>query len=266
MTRRLLAGLLFLLGSAAARADVAVLVHGYLGTAYSWDQSGVNAVLAAHGWRPLPAVVPAAPLPPVPADGTRTVYTVALPSIAPLAVQADYLAAALRGIEARHHGEPVTLVGHSAGGVVGRLALVRSGVGQVQRLITIASPHLGTARALEALDATHDSGPIGWFKDFFGGNLYHTVKASAPLLVDLAPPVPGSLLYWLNAQPHPDIEYVSVIRTTPDGFAGDVVVPGFSQDMNQVPALRGKSRVVAAPSTHELLPGDGVLLAQLLAN
>ena len=43
MTRRLLAGLLFVLGSAAARADVAVLVHGYLGTAHSWDTSGVNA-------------------------------------------------------------------------------------------------------------------------------------------------------------------------------------------------------------------------------
>jgi hypothetical protein len=134
----------------------------------------------------------------------------------------------------------------------------------VSRLITIASPHVGTARALEALDATHDSGPIGWLKDFFGGGLYHTVKASAPLLADLAPPVPGSPLYWLNAQPHPDIEYVSVIRTTPEGFAGDIVVPGFSQDMNQVPALRGRSRVVAAPSGHELLPGDGLLLAQLL--
>lgn len=263
MTRRLLAGLLFLLGSTAARAEVAVLVHGYLGSAHSWDTSGVNAVLASHGWRPLAAVGPAAGLPPVPADAGNTVYTVALPSIAPLAVQADYLAAALRGIEARHPSEAVTLVGHSAGGVVGRLALVRSGVGQVQRLITIASPHLGTARALEALGATHDSGPVGWFKDLFGGNLYHTVKASAPDR-RAAAPIPGSLLYWLNAQPHPDIEYVSVIRTLPDGFAGDAVVPGFSQDMNQVPALRGKSRVVAAPSAHELLPGDGMLLAQLL--
>jgi pimeloyl-ACP methyl ester carboxylesterase len=265
MPRRFLAGLLLLLGAATARADVAVLVHGYLGTAHSWDSSGVNAVLAAHGWRPLAAVLPAAALPPVPAAGGNSVYTVALPSIAPLVVQADFLAAALRGIEARHPGEPVTLVGHSAGGVVARLALVRGGAGQVQRLITIASPHVGTGRALEALDATHDTGPIGWLKDFFGGNLYHTVKASAPLLADLAPPVPGSLLYWLNAQPHPDLEYVSVIRTMPDGFAGDVVVPGFSQDMNQVPALRGRSRVVAAPSRHELLPGDGMLLAQLLA-
>lgn len=265
MTRHLIAGLLFLLGSTAARAEVAVLVHGYLGSIHSWDTSGINAALSAHGWRPLAAVLPPTALPPAPVGIENTVYTVALPSIAPLVVQGDLLAIALRSLEARHPNEAITLVGHSAGGVVARLALVRSGAGQVKRLITIASPHVGTSRALEALDVTHDSGPIGWFKDLFAGDLYHTVKASTPLLVDLAPPVPGSLLYWLNAQHHPDIEYVSVIRTAPDGLAGDVVVPGFSQDMNQVPALRGRSRVVATPSQHELLPGDGILLAQLLA-
>ncbi len=121
-------------------------------------------------------------------------------------------------------------------------------------------------RALQALDETHGWGPVGWIKDFFGGDLYHTVKASTPLLVELAPAVPGSVLGWLNAQPHPDIDYVAVIRTTPDGMPGDWVVPGFSQDMNQIPALRGKSRVVAAPSDHELLPHDGLLLARLLAD
>jgi triacylglycerol lipase len=256
--RRLIATALLLLAAATARADVAVLVHGYLGSPFSWGDSGIHAALATQGWQP--------PGPPA-AAGTangNTVYTMDLPSIAPLLVQADILTRALRDIESRHPGEKVTLVGHSAGGVVARLALVRGGPGQVKRLITIAAPHLGTERALEALDATHDSCPIGMIKDFFGGGLYHTVKASSPLLVDLAPAAPGSLLYWLNAQPHPDIDYVSVIRTTPDGFAGDVVVPGFSQDMNQVPALRGRSRLVAAPSPHELLPGDGPLLAMLL--
>ncbi len=248
MPRRLIATALLLLSAATARADVAVLVHGYLGSPFSWGDSGVHAALATQGWQP--------PGPPA-AAGTangNTVYTMDLPSIAPLLVQADILTRALRDIESRHPGEKVTLVGHSAGGVVARLALVRGGPGQVKRLITIAAPHLGTERALEALDATHDSCPIGMIKDFFGGGLYHTVKASSPLLVDLTPAVPGSLLYWLNAQPHPDI----------DGFAGDVVVPGFSQDMNQVPALRGRSRLVAAPSPHELLPGDGPLLAMLL--
>lgn len=264
MLRRFLVSL-FLLGTSAARADVAVLVHGYLGTPWSWDTSGVSAALASQGWRP--AAPPAAGLVPVAANapGGRTVYTVALPSIAPLTFQAEVLRAILRGIESRHAGERITVVGHSAGGVVARLALVRGGAGEVTRLITIASPHLGTHRALQALDQTHGWGPIGWIKDFFGGDLYHTVKASTPLLVELAPAVPGSVLGWLNAQPHPDIDYVSVIRTTPDGMPGDWVVPGFSQDMNQIPMLRGRSRVIAAPSDHELLPHDGLLLAQLLA-
>ena len=265
MLRRLLVSL-FLLGASVARADVAVLVHGYLGTPWSWDSSGVNAALASQGWRPAPP--PTAGLMPVAAiaPGGKTVYTVALPSIAPLAVQAEVLGTTLRRIESRHPGERITLVGHSAGGVVARLALVRDGAGKVTRLITIASPHLGTHRALQALDETHGWGPVGWIKDFFGGDLYHTVKASTPLLVELAPAVPGSVLGWLNAQPHPDIDYVAVIRTTPDGMPGDWVVPGFSQDMNQIPALRGKSRVVAAPSDHELLPHDGLLLARLLAD
>jgi pimeloyl-ACP methyl ester carboxylesterase len=253
--RRLIATTLLLLAAGVARADVAVLVHGYLGSPFSWGESGVHAALATQGWQP--------PAPAGAANG-NTVYTMDLPSIAPLMVQADILSRTLRDIESRHPGEKVTLIGHSAGGVIARLALVRGGAGQVGRLITIAAPHLGTERALQALDATHDACPIGMIKDFFGGSLYHTVKASSPLLVDLAPAVPGSFLHWLNAQPHPDIEYVSVIRTTPDGFAGDVVVPGFSQDMNQVPALRGRSRVVVAPSPHELLPADGPLLAMLL--
>ncbi|MCK7500221.1 MAG: GPI inositol-deacylase [Comamonadaceae bacterium] len=95
-----------------------------------------------------------------------------MPSTA-LAIQADALTRALRALEARHPGESFTLVGHSAGGVVARLSVVRGGVGQVKRLITIASPHLGTERALEAVDATHSGGPFKIIKDFFGGRTYH---------------------------------------------------------------------------------------------
>ena len=35
----------------SARADVLVLIHGYLGGAYSWDESGVTAVLQQHDWQ-----------------------------------------------------------------------------------------------------------------------------------------------------------------------------------------------------------------------
>ena len=257
-----------LLSAGHARADIAVLVHGYLGSAYSWQDSGVNAALAANGWRPAGVLVttPAGPLlPPITTSNIpRKTYAVELPSTAPLGVQSELLTQSLRALEKRHPKENITLVGHSAGGVVARMALVRGGAGQVKRLITIASPHMGTVRALEALDATDGSGPVGFVKDMFGGDLYHTVKHSWPILVDLAPPIPGTGLFWLNAQPHPKIEYISIVRGGPFGFAGDQIAPAFSQDMNSVPALRGRSQVRVVPADHALNPKDGVLLAQLM--
>jgi triacylglycerol esterase/lipase EstA (alpha/beta hydrolase family) len=58
----------------------------------------------------------------------------------------------------------VDFIGHSAGGVVARVALVNYGADTVAWLITIAAPHLGTERASEALDATDDSGLVGGIK------------------------------------------------------------------------------------------------------
>lgn len=256
----------FLCACGLARADVALLVHGYLGNAGSWEASGVNAALAANGWQRAGIIVPGylGPLLPPPfASGPRKSYALELPSTAPLAVQTDVLLRALRALEDRHKGEAFTLVGHSAGGVVARMALVRGGAGQVKRLITIAAPHLGTERALEALDATHSGGPFQIIKDFFGGRTYHAVKDSWPVLLDLAPAVPGSTLFWLNAQPHPEIEYVSVIRGAAYGL-GDDLVPGPSQDLNNVPALRGRARSPVAAAGHGLSPLDGRVLADIM--
>lgn len=264
LVRRTLIAFLFATG--LARADVAVLVHGYLGDAASWEVSGVGTALAASGWQRAGVVITGFPgplLPPPLPAAPRKQYAVELASTAPLAVQADALTRALRTVEARHPGESFTLVGHSAGGVVARLALVRGGAGQTKRLITIASPHLGTERALEAIEATHSGGPFKIIKDFFGGRTYHAVKNSWPLLLDLAPAVPGSTLFWLNAQPHPSIEYVSVIRGAPYSL-GDAIVPGPSQDLNNVPVLRGRARSPVVAADHGLSPADGVALAELM--
>ncbi len=191
--------------NAAARAEVALLVHGYLGSA------------------------------------------------------------ALRAIGVRHPHQSITLVGHSAGGVVARMALVRGGVGKVGRLITIAAPNQGTVRALQAVDATHQGGPIGFLKDMLGGSDYYAVKDSWPVLLDLSPATPGSALYWLNNQPQPAIRYVSIIRAAPYGL-GDAVVPGASQDLNSIPALHGKALSIVVPADHALTPADGAMLARLLAS
>ncbi len=250
-------------------ADTLVLIHGYLGSATSWETSGVNAALASQGWSPAgqlmmgPGGVDWLPGPGV--NTALRTYAVDLPSLAPLALQADHLAAMLRFIEQRHGQEPMILAGHSAGGVVARLALVRGGAGQVKTLVTLASPHLGTERAIQALDCTNDHWPVSWVKRFFGGTQYQVVRDSWGVLLDLVPAQPGSLLGWLNGQTHPDIRYVSILRSGPVGL-GDELVPIYSQDMNQVDALRGKSETLTVASSHALHPEDGLALAQLLGH
>ncbi len=260
--------LLALTFNSLASADVLVLVHGYLGSADSWERSGINSILDANGWKRTGLFVPGPAGPQLLTTGNikaeNNVYDVTLPSIAPVPVQAQYLLNMLNQVRAVHPGEDIIIAAHSAGGVVARLALVSGGAQNVKELITIASPHAGTARADQALDITANDGPFNIVKSFFGGSAYDALKHSRPLLADLTYPRPGNLLNWLNLQPHPDIKYVSVIRINPAGLPGDDIVPGFSQDMNNVPALRGKSEVLLTPSPHQLNPGDATALLTLL--
>lgn len=256
------------LTSVPARADVLVLVHGYLGGAWSWDESGVTAVLQQNDWQRA-GVYAAGPagVQLIPAAGMQAgdkFYAVDLPSEAPVLVQVYQFQLILDAVRQSHPGEDMILVGHSAGGVVARTALVRGGAGQVKALITIASPHLGTARAEQALDATDIPFPFSMVTDFFGGDTYYTALRSRSLYVDLVRPRPGTLLYWLNGQPHPDIAYISVVRGETSAGWGDYIVPGYSQDMNNIPQLNGKSSVVTIPLNHGLAMVDGSLLVDLL--
>ena len=255
--------------SSIARADVMVLVHGYLGSADSWEASGINSTLEANGWARggLITSAPATVTPVYVGPGQQAankVYTVDLPAEAPIMVQASQFLGMLATIQAIHPGESLVIVGHSAGGIVARTALVLAPVANVKALVTIASPHVGTTLANRALSATDESGFFGGLKSFFGGSGYDTLRRSRGLLFDLAYPRPGSLLFWLNAQVHPDIRYVSVIRLTPEGFPGDELVPGYSQDMNNVPSLQGSSAIILTPAGHLLGPMDGAILLQIL--
>jgi pimeloyl-ACP methyl ester carboxylesterase len=257
------------IASINARADVLVLVHGYLASADSWEVTGINSLLDANGWKrgglisSAPATI--APVLVGPGKGAANkVYAVDLPAEAPIIVQTDQFLAMLATIQALHPDESLVIVGHSAGGIVARMALVRGNIQNVKALITIASPHLGTTLANRALKATDESGIFGGLKSFFGGSGYDTLRRSRGLLFDLASPYPGSLLYWLNAQQHPDIKYVSVVRLDPVGFAGDELVPGYSQDMNNIPGLQGSSSVIITPAGHTLVAEDGTTLLQIL--
>lgn len=262
----LIAGLLTL----PARADVLVLVHGYLGGANSWDYSGITSVLQQNGWQRAGSYFSGpAGVQKIPATGNSSeqkFYTVDLPSEAPILVQVYQLHNILTAIESEHPGEPVVLAGHSAGGVVARTALVRGDYQNVKALITIASPHVGTLRAEQALDATDIPFPLSMVTDFFAGETYDVAMRSRSLYVDLIRPRPGSLLYWLNSQQHPDIEYFSVVRGSAEAGWGDYIVPAYSQDMNNVAALRGRSSLVTVPADHGLTPVDGSVIVNLLSD
>ena len=264
----LLIASLFLLYPATIYADVLVLVHGYLASPSTWESSNINNLLDHHGWK-RGGIFTYTPygvqlLEAESKHATNTVYIVDLPAEAPLVVQSDFFISMLDTIRQRQPGEPLVIAGHSAGGVVARLSLIRGNTSNVEALITIASPHIGTTRAEQALNITHESGPLGIVKNIFGGSDYDTLKRSRGLLYDLARPHPGNLLYWLNSQQHPDIKYISVVRLNPAGMAGDELVPGYSQDMNNVPALHGKASVVTTPAGHVLVPQDANTLIYIL--
>ena len=257
-----------------AAADVLVLVHGYLGSAQSWAEAGVLDRLQQRGYRPVAMYGYGAGgvlrLPLGSAEAKRPIYTVNLPSQAPIAIQADWLAAYLRDVRKQHPDEPIVLAAHSAGGLVARMTLVRHGRMGVSHLITIATPHFGTGRAIQALDATDRGGMFGFVKSWLvrrktGDALYATVQQSRGVLFDLAPPAPGNMLFWLNQQPHPKIRYTAIMRTGTFQMPGDQVVPPMSQDLNRVPALAGQVKTYQMAQGHLLTPQDGDLIGNLLA-
>ena len=262
--RQIVFASLFILASTlGAAADSLVLVQGYLGDAGSWRLSGVAAVLNASGWRdgghlslgPAGIVRRGYGI-----SAKRRFYTIDLPTEAPVPVQAAMLGRYLDDIAARHKGEKIFIAGHSAGGVVARYHLVRAGAGRIKAeniaaLITIASPHLGTDAAETGLAVGQS--PLSMLTPLFGGG---TINRSQQLYSELVRERPGTMLGWLNRQPHPAIKYISIVRRTgPNG-----IVPEWSQDMNRVVALRGRSRVILTPPGHALRADDGRLLAGVL--
>ena len=251
-----------------AQADVMLLIHGYLGDAYSWEKSGINDELHQRGWSRAGMFQGSAYGPQLfvtdYGDAKNLVYVATLPSELPVMVQADVLKSIIDIIEQNHADQEIILVGHSAGGVVARMAMIRHQLKNIKALITIASPHIGTGRADQALNITKNHGPFNIVKNVVGGDGYDALKHSRGLMVDLRHPQPGNMLYWLNSQPHPDIHYASIIRLNNNGASGDYYVPGFSQNMNNVPALQGKSSTFTTPTSHFLVRQDADTIISII--
>ncbi len=256
--------------SSVANADIALLIHGYHSGAYTWERSGVLTVLQENGWfrggmyAPVGREMNFFPASNNNRDSINKTIVVDLPSEAPVGLQADVLSRVLSDVRLRFPSEAITLVGHSSGAIVARTALVRGNATGIQRLISIAAPNLGTDRSVQALNATDIPWPFSMAADFFAGEGYKTVKRSRHLLIDLLPATPGTYLGWLNSQAHPDIEYIAIVRGQNLILSGDWMVPGISQDLNNVTAIAGRAKVVTVPSAHELTPLDGAMLANIL--
>ncbi len=248
-------------------ANVLVLVHGYLGSAHTWDNSGITQVLRQSGWHYHGVLVQSpqgVQLIPVEADESeKHFYSVELPSQAPVMVQAQFLNTMLAKVAEMNPSQRITIAGHSAGGVVARAALVTGSTAPVVSLISIASPHLGTMRAAQALDATDMPFPFCLVQNFLTNGRSSVVRQSRGLLIDLLPPQSGSFLYWLNAQKHPDIDYHSIVRTGPIGL-GDQLVTLASQDMRNLPALASRSKTLLVATDHSLVPQDGQVIVNIL--
>ena len=244
-------------------ADTMLLVPGYLGSAHSWRGSGITFGLQRLGWLdaghmttgPLGVMGPRRVI-----GGKQRFYTIDIPTEAPIAVQADLVARYAALAKRRHPGERVILVGHSAGGVAARLAMVRHPELGVYALVTIASPHLGSR--LADLGSSVSNSPLSFFAPFFGAG---TINRSRALYHDLGRERPNNILGWLNRTPHPKAKYISIIRTKDGNPAdGDDISLGWRQDMNMVPALRGRAKTYYTIGRHGLHPMDAGFIVGIL--
>ena len=263
-TRLLLALAALMLVSTGSAATV-LLVHGYLSNPNDWRRAGVVAELGRSGWTDAGTVSPSESgvvrAPETTGGAESRLYTVALPDHAPLQVQAGLLADAVYWVHKRHPNEALAVVGHSAGGVVARLMMVQQPQTRISELISIASPHLGTESA--NLGVLAGESPLAELAPLLGAGKF---TQSLGLYQDLVLEHPGSLLYWLNRQDHPPARYVCAVRENDGMDLGELVVPAWSQDLNQVQALQGRAERHVLSGYHGLSETDGKWLADILGS
>ncbi len=260
--KNILALFIFLSATSLVQADTLVLLHGYLGSSQDWKHSGVVQQLDEAGWRDAGVLLIRQER--VVASNEknkyiRRLYGVELASEQSIDTQADQLDQYIEYIRHLHPGEQIILIGHSAGGVVARLYMVKKPSSDLGALVTIASPHLGTEKAAYAQAVSENL--LVWVEALPGvGKLYR----SQGLFFDLIPNRSDNLIGWLNYQEHPSARYYSIVREETDDAMQDFVVPSWSQDMNEVYALRGRCDSYKIKSMHSLTYKDGELIKNIL--
>jgi len=257
----------FLLGyfsSLPLQAKTLVLVHGFLSGDMYWRTSGFTKPLELAGWKDAGSYNfdPRGMLTPRGINLKQNIFiTVNLPSEANLQIQEGILMKYMQHLQMIRN-EAVTLIGHSAGGLVARLYIIDPAHLPVNGLITIATPHLGTPTANIAYLAGNS--PIGMMASIAGEEALQDARG---LFSDLKEEKPYNFLYWMNHQPHPNIHYASIIRknkaiSKPNKY--DFIVPPFSQNMNNVWALKNRSGVAFSEDSHSLNGKDGLIVVDIL--
>jgi len=248
----------------SAQAKTLVLVHGYLSDGMSWRTSGFTKPLEFSGFKDAGnyGFSPWGMIQPQSLNYPGDIFvSVNLPSKANLQMQEGILMQYLQHLYA-FRIEPITLIGHSAGGLISRLYVLDPAHLPVEALITIATPHLGTPAANVAYLAGNS--PIGMMASMTGVD---ALQDSRGLFSDLKEEKPNNFLYWMNHQPHPQIHYASIIRknekiTKPNKF--DFVVPPNSQDMNNIWALKKRSGIAMTLDNHSINGKDGAMVVEIL--
>ncbi len=245
------------------QARTLILVHGFMADSSSWGESGFTKPLEIAGWKygggygynQWGMMAPRSLM-----TKGDIFFSVELPSKANLQIQEGLLLQYLQHLYSKRK-ESVTLVGHSAGGLVARLYVLDPKHQPVNALITIATPHLGTPAA----NIAHLAGnsPIGMMASMAGVG---SLQDSRGLFSDLKEEKPNNFLYWMNRQSHPNIHYASIIRknqiSSPSQF--DFVVPTNSQNMNNIWALKKRSGVALSSESHSISATDGRILLDIL--
>lgn len=265
---RILLFSLLLLVSSQAFSKQLVLIQGYLGQPSSWSDSGIAQLLDHNGWAYAGEFIYAS-------EGARLMvpvslksrqptahkfYRVSLPTESSIQNQAFYLTAYLTKLREYYPQQEIVLVGHSAGGVLARYAMVKKPELNIDMLITIASPHLGTDSA-ELGKLVGDS-PLAWITPMVGAG---TINRSQGLYSDLLPEMPHRFLYWLNRQPHPEAEYISIVRDNQSPDGGDFIVSQESQFLENVYSLRYRASSYVVQGGHGLTSADGLILLDLIS-
>lgn len=256
--------LFFLLLTAGAKAETMVLIHGYLSDSSSWRKDNLHQTLLQSGWIDGGnySLLKQGVLTPATESLSykgRVFYTVNLPYDAAVEQQAMVLGTYLYHLSLQRD-EPMILVGHSVGGIVARAYVTMKNTRPVKTIISIASPHLGTPVA--KLSKIVAKTPINIASRLVGAK---NLKQSLPIFFDLREESQerGGYLYWLNHQQHPAIRYFSIVRDNKSVRKFDFVVPPFSQNMNNVWALRGRSSVVVSKGDHFLNKKDMKIIVSI---